>query len=49
MKEPNGEADFSTSMTTYGGVFGAEVTQDADRHIVGRKIIWTYQNECAET
>ena len=49
MKEPNGEADFCTSMTAYGGVFGAEVTHDADRHIVVRMIIWTYQNECAET
>ena len=49
LKEVNGEADFCTSSTPYGGAFGVEVTHDADRHICIRMILWSYRHECAET
>ena len=49
LKVDVGENDFCGSSTPYGGVYGVEVTHDADRHVCIRMLMWSYRHECPET
>ena len=49
LNEPNGEIDFTHSKNEVGGIFGYEVTTDANRKIITRIAHYTIEGECATT
>ena len=45
MNDPNCEADFCFGHSKYGGVYGLEVTCDADHKVVPRAFMWSAADE----